>query len=398
MKITILEEALEAGHGHWPSYIGGMAHDWRSGGHTVDILAHRHASPDLLAVLGADPVFRRSCWTDTRSQGAWGGLVHNLFFYQDALPRLNQAQPSDWVLSLTTRTQHLLAFAALARRTPRSTRFLLLFVQGFGQFQGEGQPVRFPATPSTHFARLCFRLLAPAVRAGRVHLAAETAAMRDELAHFTGLPVQLFPHPVPPAPVNPQTLPGSPEIFTVCSPGFARHEKGSDLLLATIPALLSGPWGNRLHFILQWPDPFRLPDGTWCSPPEDLRRDRRIEFLDHALDETAYNQLLARCHFLVLPYRLHAYHNRVSRVAIEGAVRGIPLLFTRGSSPSELPLKQEAMVVFENEDTQSLMSGIQDMLENWTQRKVAADDCAQTASDEHSANRFLSILRDWISQ
>jgi glycosyltransferase involved in cell wall biosynthesis len=394
MKITILEEALETGHGHWPSYIGGMARDWRSEGHTVNILAHRHASPDLLALLAADPVFRRSCWTDKRSHGTWGGLIHNLLFYQDALPRLNQAEPPDWVLSLTTRTHHLLALAALAHRTPRSTRFLLLFVHGFGQFQGEGQPIRFPITPSTHFAHLCFRLLTPSVRAGRVHLAAETAAMRDELAHFTGLPVQLFPHPVPPAPVIPKTLPKSPEIFTVCSPGFARHEKGSDLLLATIPTLLSGPWANRLHFILQWPNPFRLPNGSWCSPSEDLRQDGRIEFLDHALDEKAYNQLLARCHFLVLPYRLQSYHNRMSRVAIEGAVRGIPLLFTRGCSLSELPLKQEAKVVFENEDTQSLMSGIYNMLENWTQRKAAADNCTQTIADWHSSKRFLSILRD----
>ncbi len=46
--------------------------------------------------------------------------------------------------------------------------------------------------------------------------------------------------------------------------------------------------------------------------------------------------LVARSDLIVLPYRRSSYHNRVSRVAIEAALHGIPLVFMSGTWCDEL--------------------------------------------------------------
>ena len=69
----------------------------------------------------------------------------------------------------------------------------------------------------------------PAVKSKTVILAAETESMKKELEEFTKLPVTLFPHPIEAKDLSPNTK-VSPDPITISCPGFARHEKGSDIL------------------------------------------------------------------------------------------------------------------------------------------------------------------------
>jgi glycosyltransferase involved in cell wall biosynthesis len=309
--------------------------------------------------VGGTPWFSKNCWVDSKSQGALGGIRHNLTFRKELASWLRQHDPYDWVCALTMRLQHLLAFALLARSgaIPRRTRFFLLFVQGYGRFVGHGIPTEFPNNGSTKLARFCFRLMAPAVRSGRVVLAAETRGMQDELHRFTGLPVTLAPHPVEfkqsltpsedlPVPlVHPVANPSDPLAFsltpssfplTITCPGFARHEKGIDLFQNAIRILLSRPDADRFRFVLQWPEPFAMPDGTMLGPDPALLSDPRVEFLNQNLSSAEYGSLMGRTDLIVLPYRRSSYHHRVSRVAIEAAGRGIPMIYTKGTWSEEV--------------------------------------------------------------
>lgn len=237
MRVLILEEALQLRSGHWPVYLGDIARGLRAAGDTVDLLAHSQADPALLSELEAIPWLQRNCWSDPRSQGQLGGLSHSLRFARDLRRWLRQQRdPYDWICSLTIRLPHLLAYTLLARsaQIPDGSRCLLLFVQGFGVYQGPGFPVIFPPTLTTRLAHWCFRRLASDVHSGRVVLAAESRKMQDELQRFSQLPVRLFPHPVslPDEPSKPSAQPiktGSAETTITC-PGFARYEKGNDLL------------------------------------------------------------------------------------------------------------------------------------------------------------------------
>ena len=392
MRLLITEEALHTGVGHWPSYIGGLVDGFRSSGDEVDVLAHQEATDEVLERVSGIPWFSRNCWIDRKSQGALGGLLHNFRFLSELNSWLTNKDSYDWICALTMRLQHLLAFALLSRKRniPPNTRFLLLFVQGFGQFDGPGKPPVFPKTHSNRLARLCFRLLAPAVISKRVMIAAETQGMQKELQSFTGLPVALFPHPVPSPPTNTRLAVRS--SVTITCPGFARHEKGNDLLQAATLRLRSEAGYEDIRFICQWPEAFKMPDGTMLGPDPILLKDPRIEFLNELLDAAEYEALLARSDIIVQPYRIKSYHHRVSRAAIEAASRGIPLVYMENTWSEEVASLVGTGVAIHKETPDSVMGALQEALGRLPELQKEAKAGAEKVASYHSHGQFRQIL------
>ncbi|MDA7877727.1 hypothetical protein N9A89_06650 [Akkermansiaceae bacterium] len=391
--MLITEEALQTGVGHWTAYLAGITSHFRSKGDEVDVLCHANATPEVLERVGGTPWFSRNCWLDTRSQGGIGGLLHNFIFRQQVAKWLRKAKSYDWICALTMRTQHLLAFALLARSPflPRKTRFLLLFVQGFGVYSGPQQPCRFVPNLSTRFARFCFHLLAPAVRTGRVILAAETKGMQEELGRFTGLCVSHYPHPVPP-PSTRGHLERSDRSLTVTCPGFARYEKGTDLLQEAIRLLRGNQEMNHLHFVLQWLEPFEMPGGSTVKPDKSLASEGRVEYLTESLNEESYEDLLARSDLVIVPYRRESYHNRVSRVAIEAASRSIPLIYTAGTWSGEVAELAGAGVPITGESSEAVAYALRRALDGFARLKEEASEGASRVIDFHSAEEFRRLM------
>jgi glycosyltransferase involved in cell wall biosynthesis len=415
MRTLIVEEALQTGKGHWPSYIGGLCEGMRAAGDEVEVLMHRQASAGLAESLKGTPYLSKNCWLDPASQGALGGIRHNLTFRKELASWVKHHPPYDWICALTMRLQHLLAFALLSRSTaiPKETRFLLLFVQGFGYYTGPDSPIAFPSSPSNRLASFCFRLLGPAVRAGRVVLAAETRGMQQELASFSGLPVSLFPHPVPPPPrpapdsgneeqrtrnqeplaINQeQSTKHKEQVITITCPGFARHEKGNDLLQEAIRILLAGGHADRFRFVMQWPEPFAMPDGSNLGPDPGLLADPRVEFLNDSLDAEAYEALLSRTDLIVLPYRASSYHNRLSRVAIEAATRAIPLIYTKGTWTAEVADLVGGGVEIPAETPQAVTDAILEAAAKFESLKAVARTGGTQVAAFHSASGFRERL------
>lgn len=400
MRILILEEALQSGTGHWPVYLGDITRGLREAGDSVDLLAHRQADPALLQRLDATAWLSRSCWSDPHAQGQLGGIRHAFRFARELRHWLReQREPYHWICSLTMRLPHLLAYTLLIRsgQIPKGTRCLLLFVQGFGVYGGPDQPVRFPTTASNRLARWCFLRLRSSVQRGELLLAAETAAMQRELASFSGLPVALFPHPVAidlaestsPAAV---AMPGKRTITITC-PGFARYEKGSDLLLQAIRQLWALPGFAHVHLVCQWPQPFAMPDGTLLSPPADLLNDPRFELLNHNLDSSAYQSLLERTDLIVLPYRRDSYHNRVSRVAIESLLNGVPLLSMIGTWAAELSPTSASLLQIEGETAQHLAEALARALAKLDGLRAHAIAQRNAVARFHSVGHFRDLLQ-----
>lgn len=398
MKILILEEALQSGNGHWPLYIGDIAAAFRESGDQVDVLAHRDADPALLHDLQAIPWFSHNCWTDPSRQGGFGGLKHALRYGQEVAQWLQITAEPSWVCALTMRLQHLLAFSLLCRRPWHrgGQGYLLLFVQGFGVYQGHGLPVSFPPTASTRLARWCFKRLAPAVWSGRVVLAAETKAMQAELESFAQLPVRLFTHPVMPAAAAPEapaltTAPSSSSVTITC-PGFARYEKGNDLLQDACRQLFQAEPTCDLQVISQWPEPFTLPDGSEARPDPELLADGRYQLINHSLERLAYAELLARSDLIVLPYRRSSYHNRVSRVAIEAALHGIPLVFMSGTWCEEVVQITGAGVAIAEESPQAVYEALRMALDQLPQLHSRAEQGSALVRERYAAKRFRQLL------
>jgi glycosyltransferase involved in cell wall biosynthesis len=411
MRVLILEEALQSGKGHWPSYIGTIAAGLREAGDDVEVLVHREATEEVCAHVGGTRFLSRNCWKDPARQGALGGIRHNFCFFGEVRQWLKTHPTYDWVCALTMRLQHLLAFALLSRSgaVPSSTRFLLLFVQGFGQYAGPGLPSTFPNSLSTKLARFCFRLMRPAVVSGRVVLAAETSGMQAELVRFTGLPVSLFPHPVPPPPAisndkeqgtsnqEQGTRNQAQGTLTITCPGFARHEKGNDLLQDAAKVLLARPGNEHLRFMMQWPEPFEMPGGSLLGPDPDLVADERVEFLNHNLDSVAYEELLSRSDLVILPYRKSSYHHRLSRVAIEAASRGIPLVYMSGTWSEEVAKLVDCGIAIDEETPDALMSALTDAVCNLSELKESAQAGATKVARFHSAAQFRELLVGFVN-
>jgi glycosyltransferase involved in cell wall biosynthesis len=397
MRILISEEALQTGKGHWPSYIGCIADGLRAAGDNVEVLVHQLAPEKLLNRIGGVPWFSRNCWLDPRSQGGVGGLRHNFRFLRELKSWLVKEDPYDWVCALTMRLQHLLAFALISRdrSIPEETRFLLLFVQGFGKYTGPSSPTVFPLNASTVVARFCFWLMGGAVRSGRVVLAAETQGMQEELQRLCGLPVALFPHPVPAPPEVEGSERGLGSVITITCPGFARHEKGNDLLQDAIAAIIGEPGSDRMKFVMQWPEPFALPDGRLLTVDPRLAKDSRVRLVNESLGGDAYEALLSESDFVILPYRRNSYHHRVSRVAIEAASRGIPMIYTTGTWTAEIAELAGCGVCIAEEAPESVAKAIRDGVSQAEKLRNLARAGAEKVSRFHSvATLRENLLRE----
>lgn len=397
MRVLILEEALQRPTGHWHVYLGDIARGLRSMGDSVDVLAHREADPALLQQLEAVPWLSRSCWNDPQAQGQLGGLRHSLRFARELRRWLRQQpDPYHWICSLTMRLPHLVAYTLLARsgQIPAGSRCLLLFVQGFGVYAGPDQPVHFPPTASNRLARWCFRRLLRPVANGQIVLAAETEAMRQELSRFSGLPVVLCPHPVQVQPLQVSAQQARP--VTITCPGFARYEKGTNLLQQACRLVWAEPGLKHVHVVCQWAEPFALPDGQLLSPDPELVRDQRFELINENLDEQAYHALLARTDLIVLPYRRENYHNRVSRVAIEAAIHGLPLLPMRGTWAEDLSALAGGSIVIEDETVEALVAGVIFALKTLSKLHRSAMACRDHVAAFHSLAMFRLLLLQHI--
>jgi hypothetical protein len=402
LNILILEEALQSGSGHWPVYIGDLVAAFRQAGDQVDVLVHRHADPALVNDLQATPWLSHNCWIETNRQGGLSGLRHALRYGREVRGWLKLAPHPDWVCALTMRLQHLLAFAIICRRPWHhgQQRYLLLFVQGFGVYQGEGLPVRFPPGPSTQLARWCFKQIAPAVRSGRVVLAAETRAMQAELINFCQLPVHLFPHPVSPAaPESPSSIQehfeysDQPNVITITCPGFARYEKGNDLLQDACRQLFTLLPRLQVQVISQWPHPFSMPDGTIAMADPALIADGRYHLINTALDRNSYSALLAKSDLIVLPYRRSSYHNRVSRVAIEAALHGVPLVYMSGTWIEEVVELTSAGVPIPSETAEAVATALHTGITQLPILQTQAYQAKAKVINFYSADQFRQLLR-----
>jgi glycosyltransferase involved in cell wall biosynthesis len=394
MKILIVEEALKGEKGHWPEYIRTLADGFREAGDQVDVLTHRDAEESVIQRVKGTPWMQRSCWDDPRSQGRVGGLLHNLHFFRDIKRFLKNGNDYDWILCLTIRRQHLFGIWKLGRFLAKSgarTRILMLFVQGFSDQPPRGGQFKFPESVSNKLARLAFRWMSPDAKNGRIVLATEARGMKSEVEAFSGLPATLFPHPVDSAlGPNRKTDPERPPLL-LC-PGFARYEKGSDILQEALLSLLENNPDFPCRVLVQWTDPFQLPNGEHCQPSPLLKQHEQIILLDHPISPEEYAHLVEQAAGFVLPYR-DSYYARVSRVAIEAATCGIPLLYSRGTWNAELvETGKAAGLAMDDLSVESLVKGIKTFQDSLPQLSLKALPLASPSRDYFSAATFRAIL------
>jgi glycosyltransferase involved in cell wall biosynthesis len=317
-------------------------------------------------------------------------LVNNYYCYIDLLRFLKRNGPCDCLFFPTASHYQLFAIWLLFLFHPKLTRSAVVF---FVQ-----QCTIWPLTESrpildkvAGILRLQLKLLAPMVRKRRIVLAVETPVAREEYQQLTGLNFQLWGHPVQ---VQPSSISPDSQRIVFASLGPARFEKGSDILLQAIELCINEPLFDQVFFIVQWPGDFDLPDGSTQTIPKHLVSHGRVRWLTQPLDHDTYINQLVHCSAVILPYRPCAYYGRLSRVSIEAAASGIPIIATRGTHAESVIGNHGAGVVMEDASASSLIDAMATFIRERTLLVAAARAAAAEVSHLNSPTTFLqTILR-----
>jgi glycosyltransferase involved in cell wall biosynthesis len=406
-RLLIVEEALRSVKGHWFEYIKTIADCCRRAGDDVTVAAHQQADQRIIDELEARPVLPYSAWdkiydSPNPIKRYAGVFQHNWRFYRAVDRILAKEEKFDCILAPTLLIHHLIAWTRLARkyRGRKFGKMVLFFVNGQGIYQGPGKPAEFPRHPKVALFRKLLQSLRPLVESGEVVLAAETEGMAREYSDFCGIPFQCFPHVVQ-FESTPRMASRHDHQTTFACFGFARHEKGSDLLQDAILQIRNRRPDLNLRFLIQWLDDFNLPDGTPVTRHPKLLSDPDTIFITGALDNAAYTRYLSELDGMILPYRARSYYARVSRVAIEAAIMGIPMVYTRDTWLEEMVRLCGAGEGFQDENLEDLIGAITRLAEQIRYHKISAESRQDLARDLYSPEQFRTCLLSdtrWAAQ
>ncbi|HMJ67966.1 MAG TPA: glycosyltransferase [Cyclobacteriaceae bacterium] len=390
MSILIVEEALRDRKAHWFSYIRTIARAGVAINVTVDVAGNVNADAEILNSFRTFPIFSHSVYLDQHRRKLPGERFYSLILHSFRIlkvlwPLLKKRERYNEALVPTMLVQHLLAWWFIVTFHPkRPKRVTLFFVATPGVWnESLGRSVMPKSSQLMKFLLRLFR------NKNNVRFGVETKSALKEYESLTGLKFTLFPHPVDfdssPIPISDKS------ILNFCCYGFARHEKGSDLLAEAIARITSSGSIPQVHFRIQWLDPFRMPDGTECGPGK-LKNNDRVTVITRALDENEYLELLKDTDCMLLPYRNSSYHSRLSRVAIEAAFMGIPMVYTKGGWLDEIATEHGAGVGMKGESIEDLVESIKKSALNINDLKSKAAARSQLARDYYSGERFINIL------
>lgn len=395
MHWLIVEDALRDKKGHWFEYLSTFDRELRALGDEVTILADRSAQPFIIEQLRAEPVLPDSIW---HRMGDGAGPVrrylrvpmHAWDTYRPLKRYLREGKKYDIIFVPTVLVHHLLGWVWLIKRVlkKRSDRVLLFFPNTPIQLDPKtGEPSWQPAPTAKLFNRL-IRSLKNEVGQGRVILGAETHPMCDALTQLTGVRFTYLPHPVR-VPAEEERRAEREEassgLLTFASFGSARHEKGSDILVAAVAEYCHRYPDSRVRFLLQSVD--GDPE-LWAR----LKGNARIQLIPGYFNDGDYARYLSQTDVLLLPYRRSSYALRVSRVVIEAMVHGIPVITTRKTTLEDQAKEFGGAVFCNDEDTGSLVNAIHEMEQNFDQFNSRAENLKSSAHGHFAVQGFRRLL------
>jgi len=391
-NLLIVEESLKNQKAHWYSYISVIEAAARKQQWHVDVACHAKVEEVIRQNLQCFPIFKKSVYLD-RSESYWigeryyGFLTHSAGVIRSMWSFLSRKHKYDAIFVPTVLVHHLIAWLVLVYLHPKiASKVTLFFVSHPGIWDKALRKGRIPR--SSLLQKLLLRLFRSKIEQKKVRFAVETRTAQFEYEALTGLSFELLPHPVPQVVATPKP---TNHAFTFSSFGFARHEKGSDLIQSALLELASNE-GAKFRFLIQWVDSFKMPDGSVCDSASLKVLKDNVQVISTPLNETEYEEYLNATSCMVLPYRNSSYYARVSRVAIEAVCKGIPLIYTKGGWLEELVTRLGAGIGIEDEDVVGLIEGLIEMKSKYPEFRNIALMRSETAKAYYSPDSFVKIL------
>ncbi len=395
MKVLIVEEALKDLRGHWFQYIGDICDGGREAGHEIEVAVHREACTEIREYFHCHPILSESVFGAEFKVGRLSGLRRmlrrNRALFRELRAHFNRRHRYDVVIATTLRVDHI--FACLLLNALGGGKFyeqlVLISVESVGTYSEDFSQLRFgmKSLPLKWGMQMtgCF----PGAR--RIALATESEGLARQYLAFCGVKFHLVPHVTrrvenrePPPPRDGQLVLGT---F-----GFTRYDKGTDVLQKALRRLVAEGMPEECRFVIQWTGDFRLPDGTLVAKDQELEWHADVEYLDPFTRSGDFPEWLAQTDVMMLPYRRHFYYDKLSRVAIDAAEAGMPMVYPAGTWLESFVAEYGAGVAFMPDDSDSLAQALRNVIRNYATLKTQAMERAETARQDFSARRFFEII------
>jgi glycosyltransferase involved in cell wall biosynthesis len=397
MKVLIVEEALKDLHGHWFQYIGDICEGGREAGHEIEVAVHRDACPEIRRTFECHPILSESVFDPAARggglAGVWRMARRNWSLFRELRAHFKSGRRYDAVIATTPRIDHLYAYLFLnffwSRRSYQ--QLVLVFVESVGVYSSDFSSVRFGRKSLP--LRWGMQLATSLPGAKRMTLATESEGLATQFREFCGAEFTLVPH-VTRWVAAPRPLPQGDGKMILGTYGFTRYDKGADVLQAALRILATEGMPAGCRFVFQWTGNYALPDGTVVTRDAELESRDEVEYLDPFTRAEEYPDWLARTDVMILPYRRDFYYAKLSRVAIDAAEAGLPMVYPRGTWLESFVAAYGAGVAFEPDNADSLAQALRTVVRDISALKELAEDRAPAARESFSAKRFFEIIAD----
>ena len=398
MRILIVEEGLRTLHGHYFQYLRDLADGGRALGHEIDILGHRDMSSEIAGSVGAKPWLSQSVLIRPRVKGPYARIRcirnHNLTLHREVLEWCSHSgKHYDATIFPSVRIDHLWGIHLLGRAGSQALlgQIFAIMIDGAGLRLDDGT-YRFPR--STLPLSAMMRWVSRGVAGRRIAFAAESEEMARQLKAFCGVDFITVPHvTVLPEDVVWRGLATSekPERLRFGSFGFTRYDKGLDVLQDAIK-LIPETSPDSPEFVLQWTGDYSLPCGKVSTKDPSLEKRGHVAFIPAFADSREYHQHLKSIDAIVLPYRKEFYRDRMSRVAVDAALTGLPAVFPRDTWLESFFSDYGSGVAFTAEDPSSLAEAVQTLVAEYPEYSAKSLGNMEKTERDYSAKQFFSII------
>lgn len=389
--------------GHWFQYISDIVNGGLRVGHQIEVAVHKDACKEILEALPCRPILKKTAFGGSAAPARGFSrikqiIAHNRSLYNDLSALLAAGNTYDVIIATTVRIDHLLAYVGLLLhfRGRGFGKLVLLFIESVGRYTSNYSQLHISAKLYPLKAILIlFRLLM-----GRypVFLVTESQGLARQYEQLCGVNFPIVPHvtALPPWKVyqsdERNVSVNSDKPIVLGAFGFTRFDKGLDILQDAIRILGQRDARRNMRFVLQWTGDYRLPNGTRVCKDPQLLRDSFVQYIPAFSSSGEYYEQLANTDIMVMPYRRAFYFDKLSRVAIDAALAGVPFVFPSGTWLESFANVHGSGVAFRAEDPFSLADAIFIAVDTFEEIKSKAETRRQFVAPAFSAKAFFDCI------